>query len=129
MTISPTGMSDRELYLYEAKAATNQHGLEPHETSRLFAEIRRLKEDLQASRADALRLMGLLKEANEKLAIEAELARIDALTDEEILQEARDRGVNVEAEAKRVRDMLLETCRKTRESIDRLVGDPKRYRG
>lgn len=59
--------------------------------------------------------------------IETELARIDALSDAEILAEAEARGVDTVAEAERLREMLLKKARETRAAIAKLMADPQLY--
>lgn len=61
--------------------------------------------------------------------IQAELARLEGLTDEQILEEAKARGVDVHEQAARVKAMLLETARKTIDAKARLMADPRPYRG
>lgn len=69
----------------------------------------------------------LLAQADESW-VDAEFDRIEKMTDEEILADAKARGVDIEAEAERVRKLLLDACRKAREARDRIMADPMPYR-
>lgn len=60
--------------------------------------------------------------------LDAEFARIEAMTDEEILADAKARGVDIVAEHARVKELLLEAYRKARAAKDRLLADPEKYR-
>lgn len=59
--------------------------------------------------------------------IEAELDRIEAMSDEELLAEAHANGVDPIAEAERVKALLLDACKRTREAKARLMADPEPY--
>ena len=59
--------------------------------------------------------------------LDAAFDRIEATSDEELLADAKAHGVDVEAEAKRVREMLLATAKRAREAKARLLADPTRY--
>lgn len=60
--------------------------------------------------------------------LDAILDRIERMTDEEILADAKARGVDLDAQAERVRKLLLNACRRAREAKDRIMADPMPYR-